>query len=125
MLRTLPWPSWTLYVRSGVASGAKHSPPGVEKWKNQGPTIRLSLAASNRASAQNIEDSAECYYIQVEDTESFQDQGRYVESVENLFATKPFSVRHETSLLTKNGEIFDFSKHRQNDLGSSENCSDS
>ena len=40
--------------------GAKHSPPGVEKWKNQGPTIRLFLAASNGASAKNIEDPAKC-----------------------------------------------------------------
>ena len=109
--RTSPWPSWTLYVRSGVAYppiGAKHSPPGAEKWKNQGPTIMVFLAASHGASAKNIEDPAKCYYTQVEDTESFQVLGQYLQSVSNCFVFWRAKVQHEVSMLTHFGPIFRF-----------------
>ena len=88
--------------------GAKHSPPGDEKWKNQGPTMRTFLAASNGARAKNIKDPSKCYYIHVEDTESFQDLGRYLKSVSNCFGFWRAKVQHEVSMLTHFGPILDF-----------------
>jgi hypothetical protein len=48
--------------------------------KNQGPTLRTNLAASNGASAENRKDLDTCYYIIGDLGQSFQYQCRYVDS---------------------------------------------
>ena len=87
MLRTPSWPAWTLYVRPGDAS---------------------TLAATNPASAENMKDLDERYYIIGDMSESFQDQCRYLNSVAILGGWKQKRVRH---MMKKNVIFFrNFSK---------------